>query len=292
MDKASAHPSHRPRLRQLWRWGRCVILLFAVLVAVHFGWIKLEERRLRRMVEEFRRAGEPMLPEDFDQTPIPDSDNAVVDLRAAAASIDDDDPRFKAILRLDNAIPLTEHETAIIKAAVDANRTALEKADAATRKRGVYWGLKLRTPVIDTPLPDLNRQRNLCQLLMADALYAHQTGDDGRAVHRLTQIAFVSRAMDEQPLLLSHLVSLGFSEFATTQANQIAPELNIGPATKNDDSGPASPDLVEYLVRALVDQDRDSAAAMRAMRCERFGGFRQHHRRFRRAHYRLTSFFA
>ena len=87
-----------PRFRWLKRLIIIFALFYAVIIALYIWWDRSATTRINTLVEFYRMQGNPMLPEDFDSPPIPDSENAVVDLHAAVTSINYDDPRFQALL--------------------------------------------------------------------------------------------------------------------------------------------------------------------------------------------------
>jgi hypothetical protein len=270
MESTTTNPAIQRSPRRIWRTARWVLLALGVLVGLHLGWGQYEQHELMQMIDQHRRTGEPMLPEDFDRLPLPDADNAVVDLRAAAASIDVDDPRFDALCMINPAPPLTKREIAVIKSALEMNDTTLKRVDVAAQKRGVDWVLHFRTPAMNVPLPDLNRQDSLCKIVAADIYYAHQTGDDSRSLRRMRQLAFMSRATDEQPLLTSHLVSLGMSEVLAARIQELAPVLALGgQSPEGSVARSASVAQVKALINDLLDQDHDLAASTRAMQGER-----------------------
>jgi hypothetical protein len=240
-----------------------VFALVLLLVASIVEWERLGEDRLKREVEELRRAGEPMLPEEFNRPAVADAANAAVDLRAAGARIDDNDPRVIALDDLEPLTPLTRRELAVIKAAVEANAAALADVDSATAKPGVDWQIRFKTPVADTLLPDINPQRGVVHVLAADLLYAHQQGDDARALRRAMQIRFVSRAVGRPPFIISQLVAIGFSGMASSRLIQIAPDLKVG------GRGGASPREIKAAIDALLTRDAEDTGLLFALRSER-----------------------
>ena len=129
MAKTQVQNVTRLKPRSRWRLARWLLLLPALLVALHFGLGTIEKRKLGRLVEQYRRDGEPILPEDFDQPTIPDADNAAIDLRAAAATIDS--ARFREFGELDLQLPLSHEESAIIARAVADFSNAFPAVDSA-----------------------------------------------------------------------------------------------------------------------------------------------------------------
>src|SRR5436190_374255 len=90
-------------------------------------------------------------------------------------------------------------------------RLALASIALARQARShphVDWGIPLTRPSFSILLPSLNTSRNLANLLADAALHAHLHGDDAEAVERLRDLHYLARAVDRQPFLISHLVSV------------------------------------------------------------------------------------
>jgi hypothetical protein len=257
----------RPKLPVWWRIGRWLLLLLAMVIALHFGWGRIEQRKLAQMVAQYHRDGEPILPEDFDQPAIPDADNAAIDLRAAAGSIDK--AQFREFGDLEPQLPLSDKESLVISRAVANYSKALSAVDSAMDKKGIDWELQRRTPVIFATLPDLNQQRDLARLLAGDLLLAHQAGDEKRAILRAREILFISRCLDQQPSLISHLVANGIAMLAVERVIQIAPTLTVAGTGAKPSATAADPAQVKALIEVLLSQDADNAGLARAMRGER-----------------------
>jgi hypothetical protein len=222
MNNATTTLKPRRRLRQVWRRAQWIILPLALLVGLHFGWTKLEQRRLARTIEEYRTAGERILPVDFDQPAVPDADNAVIDLRAAAAPLDE--RRLNDLCNLEPQLPLSEKESTVIRTTLAAFPDALRLVDSAAGKTGVDWQIHRRTPVIFKHLPDLTPQNHLALLLAADLLSAHEAGDDSRAVRRAQQILFIGRALDRQSTRPSQAYATSIAALAAKRLILIAPD--------------------------------------------------------------------
>jgi hypothetical protein len=272
MSKTQLPSVTRMKPRRRLRLGRLMFLLPAGAVVLYLGWGTLEQRKLARMVAQYRRVGEPVLPEDFDQPAVPDADNAAIDLRSAAMSIDTKDPLFDELWHRDLQPPLTESDLAFIRKLLAAFPNALPGVDSATGKTGVDWKLHARTPVILTATPDFGRYHDLAVLLAADLLAAHQAGDDARALRRAGQILFISRAIDRQPTLVAHLVANGIAALAADRIMEIAPTLNVANDQANATvatDGPADRLKVRALIDTLLAQDADNAGLAWAMRGER-----------------------
>jgi len=223
-----------------------------LILAVALGfltWQQSVKRQLFAQVAVYRAAGEPVWPTDFVAAPIPDEQNAAIDLTRAAHSIDQSSEVYKRYDRLNLALPLTAEEQATVAAMIEQSRTALDGARTATTKPSVNWGAPLKSPLVLRLLPYLNNQRELANLLAADAYLKHQQGDDHLASDRIEQILFQSQALSQEHTLVDHLVSVGLAALATSRCEQIAPDLRIG----NDPKAVTPPQLRKLIDRLLDD---------------------------------------
>ena len=213
-QRAERERSHGIRLR--WVIVILVMVLMLMLVATHWVWSIGAGRRLASQAAKYRAAGEPIEPEDFVAVGVVPGENAVPDLRAAAAAIDRTLKEWTDFrdANEESALPLRADELARFRVIRDANPTVLPLVESATRKPGIDWRLVFKTPTINLMLPDLATQRDLAYFLQADALLAHEEGDHARPLRRVDNLLFMSRVVGHQPTLVSHLVSLGISAMA------------------------------------------------------------------------------
>src|SRR2546421_12246270 len=98
MTDDAEHPHGR-------RWGLWMFLIAMLILLGLFGghwvWTAGANKRLGKQIADYHAAGEPIEPDDFAATGIPDSDNAALDLRAAARSIDEKAAPMQAYQKLD-----------------------------------------------------------------------------------------------------------------------------------------------------------------------------------------------
>lgn len=250
------------------RWPWVLFLLVALLLIGTFGvywvWSTGGERRLAHQVALYKAAGEPIELADFNVVGVSDEDNAVIDLRAAATSIDESTDHYKAFMQIDAALPLTAKEADTIKAFASDNAAAFKSVDLAMTKKGIDWKIPFRSPAISILLPDLNKQRQLSTLIQHDALAAHESGNDRQTMRDLRRIWFIGNAVDHQPVLISHLVATGIRSLAADLAQKTAPDLKIG-------SGPIDvpPAEIKAIIAMLLDEKESRAAYQRSLLGER-----------------------
>lgn len=283
----SGNDSRTDPLRPKRRWGRwlglAALLLVGLIIVLHAGLSRVAERKLNHQVAVYRAAGEPMSGAELarlDADTVADADNAALTLRAAAASVDENSPAVRAFDEILHEYredpvrpPLTEDEVKRMRDLLAANPAALAGASKAVTQPGVDWKLNFSTPMVLSLLPDLNPQRRLAQVLGAAALVAHHDGNDAEALRRVREMLFISRAVDRQPTLVSHLVAIGISALATHHLTLIAPELTVstdGSAEGGAGGGrAATPEQVRELIAELLDDRPIHEGRKRALRGER-----------------------
>jgi hypothetical protein len=266
------------------RWGRrlgvAALLLGGILVAAHWGLGRAAEVALNKQVAAYRSAGEPLNAADLarlDADDVADADNAAIALRTAAAHVDETSEVWQAFEELEQNLstgerlrpPLTDEELGRLRAVVAANQAALADVARAAAKPGVNWKIDFATPLILVKLPDLNPQRRLARLLGAAAIVAHHEADDAGALRRVREMLFVGRALDRQPTLVSHLVSLGISGMAAERLGHFAPGLRMAAGGQAGDTRAATPAQVRELLAELLDDRPIHEGRRRALRGER-----------------------
>jgi hypothetical protein len=198
--------------------------------------------------------------------PVSDAENAVPDLRRAASAVPQKSARWEEFEGLSLGLPLRDKEVAILEDVVGGHPQPIALVRAARAKGGVDWGIRFVSPTIHVLLPDLNGQRGLANFLHASALLSHHEGNDAEALERVGDLLFISRAVDRQPTLVSHLVATGISAMASKLAAELAPDLRIA---AEGAGGAAGPEQVRALIAELLDDGPPRAGFRRAFLGER-----------------------
>lgn len=232
-------------------------------VEVELPSVEEARRALEADLEALRQKGEPVRPEDFVRPPVKDAENAVLDLEAAAKSIEGS----KALHAYDDigglpATPLSRQHAGIVRALVKENAPALKLVKSALAKGKVDWQNRYATPMLAVRLPGLSRQRMLANVLYAAALLAHEDGDDMAALEHVRELLFVGRASGDQPFLVCHLVEVGIDAIAVEVCRQISPSLQVG-------KDAAMQDQVRRTIADLLDETDGTTHMRRAMQGER-----------------------
>ena len=271
-DDESIDPAGRRRGRSL-RWALGVLL--ALLVAAggtYWRWGVNAERALNEAVDELRRNGQPVEAADLVGPPVPGADNAAIDLRSAAQSLDTASAAWKAFEAIDFDEPPTEASRRSSAAVLetDGARKALALVRQARSRRAADWQIPMQSPLISTLLPDVGEQRKLARLVRAAAEQARLRGDCAAAVEYHRDILGISRAVDRQGLLITHLVALTISGMAVKEIEELAPQLRISEGVASADGPrPATPDQVRMLIAGLLDESPANEGLRRGFRTER-----------------------
>lgn len=258
-------------------WIKAILLTLLLLLLVLIGgyWLKgrSAENKLLALAEEYRQKGEPIYPQDFAQPALPAADNAVIDLRAAVSAITLTEEQKRIIFDLSHpALPLTDKEAEVLHQALDANAEVLRLVRAAAAKPGINWNLPLKSPVFTMMLPDLRTQRELAQVLRAAAIHAHHVGDEPAVLQHIESLLFLARALDKQPILVSHLVATGIRAIACECILEIAPDLLLpNVPTTQPAAKPADRQRVQALIAQLLDDETPRAGLIHGLRGERMG---------------------
>ncbi len=260
-------------------WLRRIALGFALLILllglVRLWWGYDAKARLDAAIAEIRAGGEPILPDDFVFPAVPDRENAAYYLKQAAAALNSAaEPPAETNMEYSYA-PLPAEWFEVARKAVEGNQPSLKLLREARRHTKVDWGLKFKTPVFNAMMPGLNSQRHLANLLGDTAVYEHFTGNDAAALEHIRDIFAAADALDQQPILVSHLVAGGVRALALHRLQVIAPGIRLAddpsPATapSTRPAVPAQRAQVQALIALLLDLRSQQEGMRRALQGER-----------------------
>ena len=189
--------------------------------------------------------------------------NAALAYLSAIDSIDTSTPAWKEFHEFGNSdvLPLTPHEFRLIKTVVEENGTALSGATDGSLLPLADWKIPAFSFVNSVDYGPLHRQRDLATVLQASAIADVNMGRSADALRRVTELLALSRAMDQHPSAIGHLMGLGMASVAASLATTLAMEIDIGksiPIAKEplgDRVGPVFPQLVErdHILRVIDD---------------------------------------
>src|SRR5882762_9853949 len=91
------------------RWGRWIgfsfLAFIALLIAGHAFWGWWQEKKLGEEIAALRAKGEPVLIEELANRPVADAENAVILLREAGRSIDENGAAWQEFDRMELGLP-------------------------------------------------------------------------------------------------------------------------------------------------------------------------------------------
>jgi hypothetical protein len=242
-----------PRFWWLKRIVLAMLLLAGLLVALRYVSLHVAKRRLEAEINAIRARGEPLAPEDFLDRPVAAEDDAGPDLVAAGRTFAV--PKQHVLSwNIINTRPYTyrPQDAATLEAIFTANQQALAKVRSARGKRVVNWQLAMNMPARAIPYHRLWELRQVSEALQIAAKKAITEGRQHEAVEYLRDCLMLSRSLETQPALISHLVGYGIQGNVSYIIMTIAPALRVG-----DGDGPASEAQVRALMQELLDDHEE-----------------------------------
>ncbi len=240
-----------------------VLALFILLHVLRLWWGHVAESRFEAEVARYRAAGQPVDPEDFDPPPIDDEDNAALLYMEAANAIVTPQNVDLDILGRSFSPEYVRANLEDMHVWVESNAEPLKLLQRARERAGVDWEVQVQSPIIGTYLPMLSPQRELVKLVGSVALYEHAAGDHNAAVGRVLDMLRVASAIDRQPSLISHLVSIALRDMVIRTVEAILPNLVI--ENKLEAHSALVPSdtraQLESVIAALQDETNMTAAA-------------------------------
>jgi len=261
-----------PRFRWLKRLLVAGLLSIVSLTAIRIWWGAHARQLLDAELAARRARGERVLPEDFATSTIPDSDNAAVILTNAGKAIDEDAPcPSSSNLSFANYFPYPKSWMLMTEKAVVADQKALTLARHSRQCSGADWQIPMRWDAVSSILPNYGPVRSLANLLGDAAVLSHLNGDDREALERAVDLLHLSSSVDQQPVLIGHLVAMGIEAVATYRICLIAPRLTISDAASPAPpaTAPATRTQVQALTARLLDEDSHRATVAKMFEGER-----------------------
>lgn len=247
-------------------------VLLIVVVCSHWLWGVAAERNLQKKIAQLRAAGQPVLPEDFEQPAVPDEENAAYYIeQACSALVLPTKPGEMYVDDItDNPIVLIRYPDVAARA-LARNRAALLFLARAEQARACNWRSLSGAPVRGGKLA---RQwagtRKLATLACAAAYSAHQQGNDTGTIEALHQAFRVGECTGRDAGLMGALVRAATDDLAARGVEYVAPELRVASGRSwSAESARAPRDRVRDLIARLTDEQAASEAWRYAMQTDR-----------------------
>ncbi len=202
-------------------------IALAGLVALRVWWGWEAHRRLQAEIEKYIAAGEPIYPEDFDQEPVHDDENAAKMLDDAVAALNLTLEHDKLIDTIREDFSSIHEHIGHVHELIEANAETLRLVRAARHASGIDWDMHIRYPAISSLLPKLSGHRKLSKVLSVITAYYHATGDEEAGVDILRDAFAHADAIEHQPFLMCHLVAISANSFHAQSVESVAPNLQV-----------------------------------------------------------------
>jgi hypothetical protein len=255
-------------------WLKRIVLASIVIPAVLFGlqrwWDHDAERRLQVEIDRIVAAGEPIYPQDFDpKEVVPNVDNAARAYIAAGSALvlsaTDQDFVYDCV---DDKETVSTNLPKL-RSLVEINQEALRLVRQASALTRADWGVRMRTPMINTLLPNLSSQRSLGKFVLAAALLRWEEGDSREAFTLLEDAIAQAKATDVRPFLIEHLVALAQYDLTWKTVETILPTLEVSSETTGGAQTAILRSRVTDLIERLREEDAFRDAHILAMQTER-----------------------
>ena len=256
--------------RFLWlkRFGIAILFLFASLIVTRFAMIFYAEAKLGDLIEQHRKAGIPVFPEDYNAVPrIPDESNSVPLYEQAAsnytwpASIPEE-IEAKEIIKPG----FFNSYRKVAKEILKANTKLLDTITQTRSVTGTYWPRNFSSPLIAWDLRSgLEPYKDVNKILILSSLMAKSDGDHKAALNRIGDTLRMSRRLNEMPGGLGMLNSTRvFVLHAIDVLKVITPTLKISDKEYSQGNGKTAASTKE--VKTVIDMLLDSESNQRYWR--------------------------
>lgn len=237
-------------------------LLLVMLAALRFWWGHEAQRRMDALAREAHARGEPFYPEDFQQQPVPDADNAAMPIEAAVNPLTANFASTIPDLQSGSAGPPTPAERLALDAQLQRVQSGLRLLRLARSRR--------REEFREPYELDVSQYRRMALILFAAENYKHFTGDDRDALEYLHDALFLADSLDQSTGEISHhQMAIGIDFDVTFRLEQIASNLSVSGQSKLG----AQAIQVQSMIAALLDERAMQMGAERGTDGEGTGAF-------------------
>lgn len=247
------------------------VLFVLALVGGHRAWAWYAQHQFGNFVTDLRKNGEPVSLAEIIPTQVPDSANAVADVRRAIEQIVvERDESTQAFFNLPGLeLPMTRLELLIVRPTVAINQQSLATVREAMTRPAADWmsitpGSSQGTPAAGWRGPGYMRQRGLLQLLYAGVLLAHTEGREVDALQHVDELLFLASTTARRPTVRAQRSAARMTEISLGALSELIPDLQIG-----SESGQAPPPRVRQLIAHLLDERELRESFLLAFRAER-----------------------
>lgn len=250
-----------PRYWWLKRGTAAVLVTLLALSAAWLWWRAEARGRLRAELDALAARGQVASVGELESSKLPDDRNAAVEYVRAFGAVKPgvDSPASSQFTFPDP--PYNAQWRQLADACVAAHGRMYEHVRAARAREKSDWGVPREQADFMPMLGHLNRSRHLANLVSDTAERQHFHGDDAGALELVRDVLHLAQSVDQQPLNISHLVSVGIRSIALSRLNVIAPAMNVA-------DGAEGPGASSQPARDLLPATRPSAVPRPATRAQ------------------------
>lgn len=250
------------RCRWLKLLGVPFVLVSLACMSVLAWWYYTAHRELTSLVNEYRLRGEPVFPEEFNGPAIAEAENAAPLVEALANPTLRTAALRDAALAPPDGLPLTKKEAEAWKRLCEDNVAALAAVGRVRSRRYLDWGRRYGSPATSADFASVAGQsvKDAAQFLHAVVLYEIHTHQFAAAAAHIRDLLAIASRLEQEPVIVAHLVSLGAVALACDAARQLSYE-SIG-------DGGSRGEIAE-LIGDLLDEKAQREGLVRAFNGER-----------------------
>lgn len=252
MSNATSPVTDQPIPPRYWWLKRIVvlILLIVALMAAMWGyWCWRVEKQLNHELALIHQRGEPWEWREFQEAPVPASDNAATHYLRAISKLSASSEEIDFLLEVPN-FPIPPERVESVRRIIAKNHDAWRDVRDAVTLRGVNWGIENLPGRYghSTPMPWV-QMRSLAFIGRTHSYLEHESGSDADVLEDINATLHLAAAARHYSTVLGWLFSTAIDTIAAQTLQEIAPDLRIG-----DEKNQARSQQVRALIANLLDE--------------------------------------
>jgi hypothetical protein len=247
-----------------------LIVGLAIVAGIWFATWRYQLRSsVKNQVAAIKAKGQPISWEDLEHWPcdVPDSENVALTFSAAYKTIDEHEwePISQLFQRVFAEVSVSETDRWAMASLVQSNATAMEMVWNATNTPHARYPVNY----LDGPnvkLTHLSGLKTLAQLFAFDALLKAEAHDSAGAVRSIESVLNLSRSLDDEPILISQLVSATILNIASSTFRRVLSRTTVPADQLSELTDPfAAAEATSRFVTGLVGERATMGEYMRLL---------------------------